>query len=176
MSLPVGEAEVHGEVAVFRLPEPLPEGGGIGGDDIVTKAVVGGSYSVDVGGGVYLVGEYHYSGFGVVDIQDATARLIDPGFAERYARGDFSILGRHALGLQVTYGLSGAWSLGCSWIMSPVDGSGVLVPSWTWLFSDSVTLEAHGYLAYGQEPDGIILMSEYGVVPSSALVRISFYY
>jgi len=176
MSMPVGEAEIHGEAAVFRLPEPMQEGGGIGGDDVVSSAVVGASYSLDLGEGVYLIAEYHYSGFGVVDIKDAAVRLLDPGFSERYARGDFSVLGRHALGLQVTYGLSGAWSIGCSWITSPVDGSGILVPVWTWLFSDSVTLEAHGYAAYGEEPEGLVLMSEYGVVPSSALVRISFYY
>jgi len=175
-SLPVGSAELHGEAAAFRVPEPMPDGGGLLGDDIVEKAVVGGSYAVDVGAGVYIVGEYHYSGFGVADIKDASLRLLDSDFAERYARGDFSLLGRHALALQLQYGLSGNWSLGCAWIASPSDGSGVLIPSWTWLFSDSITLEAHGYLTYGEEPEGLIIMSEYGVVPSSALVRISFYY
>jgi hypothetical protein len=176
VSLPVWDSELHGELCVFRLPNALPDGERLGSDEVVAKAVVGASYSLDIGEGVYLVGEYHYSGFGVADIEDAAERLLDPSFIERYSRGDFSILGRHACAVQASYGLSGTWSLGLSWIGSPVDWSGVFVPSWIWLVSDSVTLEARGYVPHGATPRELTLKSEYGVVPSSVLARISFYY
>lgn len=176
LSLPLGGTELHGEAAVFRLPDGPAGAGWREGDDVVAQAVLGASYSFDVAGGLYLLGEYHYSGFGVDDIEDAADRLADPDYAARAARGDFSVLGRHACAAQVVLGLSGPWSLGLSWVGSPVDGSGVFTPSWTWLLSDSVTLEARGYVAHGDEPDGHILMSEYGAVPTSVLARISFYY
>lgn len=174
-SLPVFDAEVHGEFAVFQTPEAYPGGGDLGSEDHVVKAVVGGSYSLDVGDGFYLMSEYHYSGFGVDRIEDLDAHLLDPDVFKRYMRGDAQILGKHAVALQVTYGLGGTLSGSCSWIVSP-DGSGVISPSSAWAFSDNVSLLASAYFPYGALPDGMALKSEYGAVPASALIQMSFYY
>ncbi len=176
VSLPVLGAELHGEAALFLLPEPLPGGGSFGSDDLAVKALVGGSRTFDMASGLMLVAEYHYSGFGVADIRDATGFLMDPDYLERYLRGDSQILGKHACALQLSYGFAGVAPVALMWIASPVDGSGVIVPSGTWVFSDSVTLSASAYLPHGAGPDGAILRSEYGGTPAGGLLQISFYY
>ena len=58
------------------------------------KALLGGSYAWDTQGGLLLVGEYHFSGFGVSDI----AELAAAPYLARLTRGDAQILGRHAGG------------------------------------------------------------------------------
>ncbi len=174
-SLPVFDTEVHGEFAVFQTPDAYHGGGDLGSEDRVVKAVVGGSYSLDVGDGLYLMGEYHYSGFGVDRIEDLVTHLLDPGVFERYMRGDVQILGKHAVALQATYGLGGTLSASCSWIAG-LDGSGVINPSSTWVFSDNVSLLASAYFPYGALSDGMTLKSEYGWLPASVLAQINFYY
>ena len=176
LSFPVLDAELHGEAAVFLSPEPLPAGGSFGSDDVAVKTVVGGSRSFDFAGGLMLVAEYHYSGFGFPDIEDASDYFDDPAFLERYVRGDSQVLGRHACAIQLSYGFAGVTPLSATWLTSPVDGSGVVVPSVVWVFSDSVTLTASAYVSHGAPPEGSRIMSEYGGTPTSGLIQISFYY
>ena len=176
LSFPVLDAELHGEAAVFVSPEPLPVGGSFGSDDVAVKTVVGGSRTFDLAGGLMLVAEYHYSGFGFPDIEDASDYFEDEGFLERYVRGDSQILGRHACAVQLSYGFAGVTPLSVTWLTSPVDGSGVVVPSVVWVFSDSVTLTASAYISHGAPPEGTKILSEYGGTPTSGLVQISFYY
>lgn len=176
LSLPLWDAEFHGETAVFVSPEVLPQGGSFGSDDVAVKAVVGGSRTFDLAGGLMVLAEYHYSGFGVSNIEEAVDYFEDESFLERYARGDSQILGRHACALQLSYGFAGTSPLSATWVMSPVDGSGVIVPSVVWVFSDSVTLTANAYVAYGAEPEGSQIRSEYGGTPAGGLVQVSFYY
>jgi hypothetical protein len=91
-------------------------------------------------------------------------------------RGDSQILGRHACAVQLSYGFAGVTPLSVTWLTSPVDGSGVVVPSVVWVFSDSVTLTASAYISHGAPPEGTKILSEYGGTPTSGLVQISFYY
>jgi hypothetical protein len=173
-SLPLLGAELHGEAALFGLPDVLTTGGSFAGDGAVVKAVVGGSYSLSAAAGLMVVAEYHYSGMGVVDIDDALDSLEDPAFLERYLRGDTQILGRHACAVQAAYGFAGNVPLSVTWLGSPVDGSGVVIPSATWIFSDNVTLTASAYLSHGARPEEGSLKSEYGATPSTALLTLSF--
>jgi len=175
-SAPVWEAELHGEVALFNTPEDVPDGGTFGRDDLVAKAVIGGSYSFDIGSGILAFAEYHYSGFGVPKIEDLGTHLQEEAFRERLARGDTQILGRHAVAFQATYGIGALLSPSASWILSPADGSGVLIPGVSWIFSDNLTLTASAYLPHGEEPHDGQLTSEYGGTPASGLLQISFYY
>ena len=176
MSLPLLDAEFHGEAAVFVSPDVLPAGGSFGSDDVAVKAVVGGSRSFDLASGLLVAAEYHYSGFGVTDIDDLADYSENEAYRERYTRGDSQIVGRHACALQLSYGFAGLTPLSATWVVSPVDGSGVIIPSVVWVFSDSVTLSASGYIAHGDPPDGPRIRSEYGGTPSGGLVQISFYY
>jgi hypothetical protein len=176
LSSVVGDAEVHGELALFGVPDPLSDGCVFGRDDLALKAVLGGSYSFDLIGGVWLVGEYHYSGFGIEDIADLGERGDEEGFIERYLRGDTQILGRHAGAVQAVFGLGSEHPVNLTWIFSPKDGSGVLVPSISWAFSDNVTIVASGYVPHGSKPEDGALQSEYGGTLVSGLLQMSFYY
>lgn len=161
-----GPAEIHAEWATFDTPD----------EGVVTKAVAGGSYRVAIGTGVLVYGEYHYSGFGAASPEQIIAKLADPAFRERYLRGDTQILGRHALAALASYEFSPEWTYALQWLQSPVDGSGVVVPSATLTLGDRLSLLANLYLSYGHPPEGPVLHSEYGVVPISGLLQLRLYY
>ena len=164
-SVRVKGAEMHGELASFKTP--ATEGG-----EVVVKALVGGSYAWDTQGGLLLVGEYHFSGFGVSDI----AELAAAPYLARLIQGDAQILGRHAGAVQLSQGITGTLPRTLGWLFSPIDGSGVLTGVVTWIFSDELTLAASAYWPYGERPRHGTLQSEYGGAAKSGLVQISFYY
>lgn len=174
-SAPVGGAEIHGELAAFRAPEALPAGGLGGEDRVALKAVLGGSYRIPVANGILLFVEYHYSGFGAPGAEEILALLSEPAFLERYVRGDTQILERHALAALATYEASPELTLNGQWIQSPVDGSGVAVPSVTWTLSDRLSLLGSLYLPYGAAPEGLTLRSVYGAAAISGLLQIRIY-
>jgi hypothetical protein len=173
-SAAVGEAEVHGELAVFRTPA---EPGSLAFADSrsVIKAVAGGSYRLPIGEGVLVYAEYHYSGFGAATPEGILPLLADPAFQERYARGDTQILARHAIAVLSSYELSPEVSFAAQWLQSPTDGSGVLVPSTTLTFSDRTSLLLSGYVPYGPEPIGASFQSQFGASPLAFFVQLRLY-
>lgn len=138
-SAAIGDAEIHGEFAAFKAPV-----------ETIVKGVAGGSFRVPVGSGVLVYAEYHYSGFGARNPADLARLLSDPGFLERYIRGDTQILSRHAIGVLASYEASPELALTSQWLHTPLDRSGVLAPGMTWTFSDRVSLFGAGYLPYGK--------------------------
>jgi len=158
MSAVVRDAEVHVELAAFDTPEKHPDGGLFGNDRLIGKAVAGASYTFNVGNGLTLIGEYHYSGFGVEEIEDATPRLLlDLDFQERFLRGDSQILGQHAVAAQWSYPFSNVLGGGLLFLMSPV-------------------LIVSGFVPWGEKPSGGILGSEYGSSPVSLFLQLSAYF
>ena len=119
-----------------------------------------------------LVGEYHFSGFGVRDI----AELAAAPYLARLIQGDAQILGRHAGAVQLSQGITGTVPRTLGWLFSPIDGSGVLTGVVTWIFSDALTLAASAYWPYGERPRHGTLQSEYGGAAKSGVMQISFYY
>jgi hypothetical protein len=97
------------------VPEKQPGRGLFGNDRLVAKALLGASYTFDVGNGLTLLGEYHYSGFGI-----RTPRMqygsspSDTALQKRFLRGDTQTLGRHNLGLQASYPVKDAVTAGFS--------------------------------------------------------------
>ena len=172
----VGGAEVHSELAVFHTPEAQPDRGLLGSRHLVPKAVLGSSYVFDVGNGLTVLGEYHYSGFGVKRAEDITDRLADPAFQKRYLRGDTQILGRHAAAFQASYPISDDWSGSLLFLASPRDGSGVASPSLSWDVMQNVTLSASCFLPWGAGPSGGKLRSEYGGSGASLFLQLSTYF
>jgi hypothetical protein len=176
LSAAVGAAEVHGELALFYIPEEHPHGEPFGNDRLVPKLVIGSSYTFNVGNGLSVLGEYHYSGFGAKDIDDIASLYLDPDFLKRSLRGDSQILGRHALGLQLAYpfneSLSGGWNV----VMSPRDGSGVFSSSMRWDISRTTSLMVTGFLPWGPSPRNGRLDSEYGASGESVFVQVSMYF
>jgi hypothetical protein len=174
-SAAVGGAEIHGELALFHAPEALPTGGLGSEGRVALKVVLGGSYRIPVANGILLFVEYHYSGFGARSAEEILPLLSDPAFRERYIRGDTQILERHALAALATYEASPEFALNGQWIQSPVDGSGVVVPSATWTLSDRLSLLGSVYLPFGAAPQGLTLQSTYGAAPISGLLQIRIY-
>ncbi len=116
LSMPLWDAEVHGELGVFSEAGTSSGGRGTGAvtrptetaiaqrsagedGDAVVKALLGASRTFDILDGVYAVAEYHYSGYGVADVTDVN-EVLDPTFLDRYLAGDTQILGRHAVAAQ----------------------------------------------------------------------------
>ncbi|MCP4643280.1 MAG: hypothetical protein GY851_22725 [bacterium] len=176
MSAVLGDAEIHLELATFYTPESQPDGGLFGIDHLVGKAVLGSSYTFDVGNGLTVMGEYHYSGFGVKDVADATMRFADPDFLMRFMRGDMQILGRHALGVTVTYPFNDAWAGSFLWLQSPVDGSGTISPGVTWSVTENTTVQMNAFIPWGEGADHGRIQSEYGSSPFSVFLQVSMYF
>jgi hypothetical protein len=168
---------VHGELALFHTPEGQPDGGLFGNEHLVPKLVLGASHTYDIGNGLTVLGEYHYSGFGMNDAGDAALRLAtDPGYAERLARGDFQLLTRHGLAGQCSYMFSPAVSGALLLLFCPTDGSGLLAPNIRWDPSDNTSVLATTYLPWGRGFSGATLGSEYGATPLSLFLQLTYYF
>jgi len=170
------EAEVHGEYAVFDTPEPQPDGTLWGGDHLASKIVLGSSYTFDVGTGLTLLVEYHYSDFGVENAEDILDRFRDPDFQRRYLRGDTQILGRQALAAQLSYAFDEAVSGGLLVLTNPTDGSGVISPSLRIDLDKNITLLTNAFIPWGAEPENGQLQSEYGATAASLFIQAAVYY
>jgi hypothetical protein len=173
-SAALGDIELHGEFAVFRVPHvpgsiDFSAGGGI------VKALAGGSYRIPLGNGLIVYGEYHYSGFGVPTATGILTHLADAAFQGRYLRGDTQILGRHAVAAVASYEWGPELSTSGEWLQSPVDGSGVVVPSATVTFSDQLSLVVSAYVAYGRAPAGTMLRSDFGAAPRALFAQLRMY-
>ncbi|MBT3374304.1 MAG: hypothetical protein HN742_22945 [Lentisphaerae bacterium] len=176
VSSTVGAAEVHAEAAVFRTPEDHPEGTILKRDNDVPKVVLGSSYTFGIGNGITLLLEYHYSGFGAGEAEDAQALFAAPGYDLRLTRGDTQTLGQHACGIQLTYPVNEAVVAGVSTFASPVDGSGVVSPTLRWDLSATTSLVISGYIPWGQRPDGGRIRSEYGTFATSLFAQLGMYF
>ena len=168
-SAAVGDAELHGEAAAFRIPSGSAH-------DIVWKAVIGGSYRFPIGSGILAYAEYHYSGFGAAHPEMIAAMLTTPSFLERFVRGDMQILSRHAIGVTGSYEASPEFTYSGQWLHNPGDGSGIAAPALTYTFNDAVSLLGTGYVPYGQPPVDGLLRSEYGAAGLSGLLQLRVYF
>lgn len=173
-SFVIGGAEVHIEVAGFRIPavegsEIYPQA------QTVFKAVIGGSYRLPVGNGLLTYVEYHYSGFGVTSADQILGALTDPAFVGRLYRGDTQILTRHALAVVASYEWSPVVAASTSLVQEPTDGSGVITPSLTLTFGDRWSLLASAYLSYGRRAENAVPQSAYGSAQNTLLVQFRYY-
>lgn len=171
-----GDAEVHGELAVFDTPKAQTDGTLWGGRHLATKALIGSSYTFDVGHGLTLLGEYHYSDFGVEDAENIPPRLQDRDFQQRFLRGDTQILGRQAAAAQLSYPFSDAVNGSFLVVTNPTDGSGVISPSLRWDLDENITLLANIFVPWGDEPSSGQFRSEYGATSTSLFLQAAMYY
>ena len=162
LSAALGDAEAHGEMALFGTDGAGIDGGWLGTRGVVMKALLGGSYRVDIGDGLNVVLEYHYSGFGVPNVGRSSTILFDPVFQARFLRGDSQLFGRHALALVLSYPIQNDFIGALSYIQSPVDGSGMVSPTFTWNQSDNLTLVLNLLIPWGTGPEMGVPTSEWG--------------
>ena len=176
ISASVIDAEVHSELAFFHTPERQPESGLLCNRHEVVKFVLGESYTFNIGNGLTWLNEYHYSGFGLKDIEDVTSQLQNDDFLERIVRGDTQILGRQAIASQLSYpfriDLNGSLLI----LQSPQDGSGIISPNINWDFSQNSSLVGSIFVPWGDKPSSGILKSEYGGTPLSLFLQLRSYF
>ena len=176
ISASVGDAEVHSELAFFHTPERQSESGILCNRHEVVKFVLGGSYTFNIGNGLTWLNEYHYSGFGLRDIEDVSIQLQNKDFLERIVRGDTQILGRQAIASQLSYPFQMDLNGSLLVLQSPQDGSGVIAPSLNWDFSQHSSIVGSFFVPWGGKPSGGILKSEYGGTPISLFLQLRSYF
>ncbi len=176
MSTVVGGAATHGELAFFQTPEDQPDGGIFGKDDLVAKAVLGASYTLNVGNGLTLLSEYHYSGFGIKDPANAMRLFRDNDFVERYLRGDSQTLGRHTLAVQAAYPISNVLASSFLILESLTDGSGLASPGLMWTPTQTASITINAFMPWGARPRQGQLRSEYGASPWTLFTQLSLYF
>jgi hypothetical protein len=171
----LGDAEVHGEGALFRTDGRGIEQGWLGSQRWVAAFVAGTSYQLAVGRGLRLLGEYHYTGFGLRNVARDPTLLLDPAFQARLARGDTQLLSRHVVALVVSYDLADTVSASITALLNPLDASGVASPSLLYNYSDTVTLVVAGYVPWGKPPAQGRPRSEYGMSSLTGLLQLRIY-
>ena len=175
MSANVGDAEVHGEFALFGTNGRGVDGGFLGTRGVVAKGLLGASYTIDLWRGIRVAAEYHHSGFGVANVGQDPSILFDPDFQRRFLRGDSQILGRHVLAVVVSSELSDEISAAVSYLQSLTDGSGLVSTTFTWIASDMFTLVLNAIVPWGTPPDAGIPRSEYGSSPITVFLQARLY-
>lgn len=168
-SAAIGDAEVHGEAAAFRVPSGP-------GHDVVWKAVAGGSYRFPAGAGVLACAEYHYSGFGAEHPEEILAQFSTPEFVGRFIRGDMQMLSRHAVGVTGAYEASPEITYSAHWLHNPGDRSGIVAPALTYTFNDALSVLGSVYVPYGRPPERGVLRSEYGAAAATGLLQMRVYF
>ncbi len=175
VSATVGDAETHGELAMFGTDGRGIDGGFMGTNAVVAKILLGGSYNIAIGNGLRVVGEYHYSGFGVKNIGQDPSILNDPDWVRRFSQGQSQLLGRHALALSFSYDPFYDLTATLSYIQSPVDASGMIAGTLTWYQSSSVTLVFNAWVPWGSSPTAGVPTSEWGTYPITLFLQARLY-
>ena len=176
VSAAVSDAEVHSELAFFRTQERQPESGLLCNRHEVVKFVLGSSYTFNIGNGLTWLTEYHYSGFGLENIEDVSNELQNKEFLERIVRGDTQILGRQAIASQLSYPFRIDLNGSLLMLQSPQDGSGIVSPSFIWDVSQHSSIVGSFFIPWGDRPSSGIIESEYGGTPISLFLQLRSYF
>lgn len=137
--------------------------------------MLGLSNNFDIGNGLKVLLEYHYSGFAADDPKQLPALLATPSYRNRIERGDTQILAREALIAQASYTFNLSWSGAFEVLQGLTDASGVLVPSLNWDFTENMSLQGTLFYGYGPAPRAGVPQSQFGGVPPTFILRMSFY-
>ena len=159
----------------FSNSRNIPSQGIFGNSTLVPKAVLGVSNNFQVGNGIQISVEYHYSGFGATHPSGIPSLLSNSNFQNRLIRGDTQIIGTQAIGIQGSYVFNPSWSVNLAYLQSLIDSSGVIAPSGTWDFSDSASLLGTVFVGYGAPTLGGVYQSQYGAVAPTVLFQLRIY-
>ncbi len=169
------DAEVHAECTLFHTPEVIDTDTVFSHDHTALKAVLGASYTFDIGSGLSVLGEYQYNGFGVENTSQLNLRLLDQAFQRRILYGDMQTLGQDALALQCAYLLGDSVNVGLLVLNNPGDHSGLAVPNLVWDINSSMRILGSVYCPWGAPTQNGQIRSEYGGTPVSAFLQMAVY-
>jgi hypothetical protein len=160
----LGDWEVRGE-AVIRDA----------GEEVVLRASLGVDRRFTVSRrDLLVVAEYQRDGFGARDGENYAAVLE----SEPFLRGELQVLGRDEIALQGSYQWHPLWNLSGLLLWNLADGSLLLSPGFAFSAGDEITVTGGLFLGAGPDEleEGAVLPSEYGVVPATAYLSVSFYF
>jgi hypothetical protein len=114
----------------------------------------------------HVMAEYLYYGRGF----DGEADYTFAGWLQR-ASGQRKAMGRHLLYLGADQTIISFHNIGISAIMSPVDGSGIVIPRLTLSLSDNLDASLFGFYSFGKKD------SEFGAAPvKGVILRLTGYF
>lgn len=162
----VGPFELRGEASVREDPD---------GSGAVLRLAVGADRRLTVAGrDLYVVGEYQHEGFGAADAGD----LIEVVLSDPYSRGELQVLGQNELALSGSYQLHPLWSLELLGLLNLGDGSVLLAPAAGYSAASEVALRGGIFFSFGDSSVDVEsgVGSEYGPVPASAYVSLTWFF
>jgi hypothetical protein len=145
------------------------------GEEIVLRASLGIDRRFTVSSrDLLLVAEYQHDGFGAGEPEDYAA-LVE---SEPFLRGELQVLGREEIALQSSYQWHPLWSVSGLLLWNLTDGSLLVSPGFAFSAGDETTITGGLFLGAGaDELDELTaLPSEYGVVPATAYLSVSFFF
>ncbi len=172
------DAEFHAELGAF-----VTDGNGLShaqvGETTALKATLGGSYSFDFLSGLILLGEYHFNGFGLKDIEDEQQIFLDLDFVRRLQRGDFQTVGQHEWAASANLTISEFIRTYGYAVVSGQDGSGLFAAGAGYDASDVFSIDLSGFIPWGKGGQNVgpyrLLRSEYGETPTTLYLSMRFY-
>ncbi len=176
LSSTVGDAEIHGEMALFSLERTWKPGALGGNDNTVAKGVIGGSYTFAIGSGLTVLTEYLYNGFGVQETDEPMTFSETMALQRSLGLQDAQTLGQHTLGVEMSYPATDTLTVGALALQNMVDGSGLFSPRITWDMSESAALVGSAFFPWGRDPAGGQIQSEYGASPVSVFLQLSMHF
>ncbi|MDH3733740.1 MAG: hypothetical protein OEU54_09410 [Gemmatimonadota bacterium] len=142
------------------------------------ETVFRGAFGIDRAFGLgerdlYVVAEYQRDGFGAADASE----LLDVLGSTPASRGELLVLGRDALALQASMQLHALWTVDALALTNLGDPSLLFGPGVTYSLSDEGTARGGLYLGAGDPKTGEGLPgSEYGAVPFTAYLSVTFFF
>jgi len=163
----VGGYQLRGEFSLRQNPDS-------GGP--VARFAVGADTRYSVAGrDLYLVLEYQHDGFGASDAADLT-RVFR---SEPFESGELQVLGEDEVAVQGSWQVHPLWSVSLFGLVNLRDGSGLIVPGGSYSAGANLSLQGGVYLSYGNgsiDPATATVGSEYGIVPITAYVAMSWFF
>jgi hypothetical protein len=145
------------------------------GEQVVLRASLGVGRRFTVSSrDLLFVAEYQRDGFGARDPEDYAALLE----SEPFLRGELQVLGRDEIALQSSYQWHPLWSVSGLLLWNLADGSLLVSPGFAYSAGDETTVTGGLFLGAGPDEldEGAALPSEYGVVPPTAYLSVSFFF
>jgi hypothetical protein len=134
------------------------------------QVVIGADYRFS--GGLYVSGEYYFSGWGTTH----ESRYVEKILSERFRQFDLFNVGRHYLGILGSYEVSPLLIVSLAFICNLTDGSLLVDPTLFYSLGDNAEVLAGMIIGEGSEPRGFDLESEYGSYPDFLFVEFKYYF
>ncbi|NOY27176.1 MAG: hypothetical protein GXP62_15010 [Oligoflexia bacterium] len=164
----LGPVGVHGDAALTLPPGHLD--GRTPTEDIFLRAVLGADWRPSAK--ATLSGEAYIQTNGVTDPAGYLAQYA----GDRYLRGELWAAGRSYLGLNWAQEVLPTLSANLAVVANIEDPSALLIPALSASVGNNASLAVGAYFGLGKRPEGMLLRSELGFLPTTAYSQISTYF